>query len=43
MKIETEDLTQKLSDTEERFLVSSITEKYDKFNDQRSAQLTDIN
>lgn len=42
MKIETEDLTQKLSDTEERFLVSSITEKYDKFNDQRSAQLTDI-
>ena len=42
MKIETEDLTQKLSDTEERFLVSCITEKYDKFNDQRSAQLTDI-
>lgn len=42
MKIEVEDLTQKLSDTEERFLVSSITEKYDKFNDQRSAQLTDI-
>lgn len=42
MKIEAEDLTQKLSDTEERFLVSSITEKYDKFNDQRSAQLTDI-
>lgn len=42
MKIETEDLTQKLSDTEEKFLVSSITEKYDKFEDQRSAQLTDI-
>lgn len=42
MKIEAEDLTQKLSDTEERFLVSSITEKYDKFNDQRTAQLTDI-
>lgn len=42
MKIETEDLTQKLSDTEEKFLVANITEKYDKFNEQRSAQLTDI-
>lgn len=42
MKIETEDLTQKLSDTEERFLVSNIIEKFDKFDEQRSAQLTDI-
>lgn len=42
MKIETEDLTQKLSDNEEKFLVANITEKYDKFNEQRSAQLTDI-
>lgn len=42
MKIETEDLTQKLSDTEESFLVSNIIEKFDKFDEQRSAQLTDI-
>ncbi len=42
MKIETEDLTQKLSDLEEKFLVSNIIEKYDKFEGQRNAQLTDI-
>lgn len=42
MKIETEDLTQKLSDTEESFLVSNIIKKFDKFDEQRSAQLTDI-
>ncbi len=42
MKIETEDLTQKLSDTEEKFLSASIIDKYDRFNEQRSAQLTDI-
>lgn len=42
MKIETEDLTKKLSDTEESFLVSNIIEKFDKFDEQRSAQLTDI-
>ena len=42
MKIETEDLTQKLSDLEEKFLVSNIIEKYDKFDGQRNAQLTDI-
>lgn len=42
MKIETEDLTRKLSEIDERFLVGSITDKYDKFDDQRSSQLTDI-
>lgn len=42
MKIETEDLTQKLSETQEKFLVSSIAEKYDKFDEQRSSQLSDI-
>lgn len=42
MKIETEDLTQKLSDTEEKFLISNIIEKYEKYDEQRSTQLTDI-
>lgn len=42
MKIETEDLTQKLSEIEEKFLISSITEKYDKFEQERNQQLTDI-
>lgn len=42
MKIETEDLTQKLSEIDERFLIGSITEKYDRFEDQRNSQLTDI-
>ena len=42
MKIETEDLTQKLSDVEESFLLGNITEKYDRFNEQRSSQLSDI-
>lgn len=42
MKIEKEDLTQKLSDTEEKFLVANIIDKYDRFNEQRSTQLTDI-
>ena len=31
MKIETEDLTQKLSPVEESFLLGNITEKYDRF------------
>ena len=39
MKIETEDLTQKLSDLEEKFLVSNIIEKYDKFDGQRNAHI----
>lgn len=42
MKIEKEDLTQNLSDTEEKFLVANIIDKYDRFNEQRSSQLTDI-
>ncbi len=42
MKIETEDLTQKLSDVEESFLLGNITERYDRFNEQRSSQLSDI-
>ena len=42
MKIETEDLTQKLSDTEEKFLTANIIEKYERFDEQRSLQLTDI-
>ena len=42
MKVDIDDLTQNLSDIDEKFLVSSIVEKYDKFNDQRSLQLTDM-
>lgn len=42
MKIEKEDLTQNLSDMEEKFLVANIIDKYDRFNEQRSSQLTDI-
>lgn len=42
MKIEIEDLTKKLQSEEEQYLVGSITEKYDRFNDFRSLQLADI-
>ena len=42
MKIETEDLTHRLTETEEKFLIGSITDKYDKFDEQRCSQLTDI-
>lgn len=42
MKIETENLTQEISEIEEHFLVSSITDKYDRFDEQRSSQLADI-
>ena len=42
MKIETEDLTQKLSENEELFLVSNITEKFDRYEELRNSQLTDI-
>ena len=37
MKIETEDLTQKLNETDEIYLTGSIAEKYDKFEDERTA------
>lgn len=42
MKIETEDLTQKLSENEELFLVNNITEKFDRYEELRNSQLTDI-
>lgn len=42
MEIETEDLTQKLSENEELFLVSNITEKFDRYEELRNSQLTDI-
>lgn len=42
MKIETEDLTKKLSENEELFLVGSITEKFDRYEELRNSQLTDI-
>jgi hypothetical protein len=42
MKIEMEDLTQKLSENEEHYLTGSIVEKYDRFDDERNSQLTDI-
>lgn len=42
MKIETEILNQNLDETEEKFLVGKISGTYEKFNDMRSSQLTDI-
>ena len=42
MKIELDDLTQKLDENDKSFLVSSVAEKFDKFDGDRSAQLTDI-
>lgn len=42
MKIETEDLSQTIPVPEEQFLIGSISEMYDRFNDLRSTQLSDI-
>lgn len=42
MKIENEDLTQKIQPEEEILLVSEICEKYDKFETLRTQQLSDI-
>lgn len=42
MKIETEDLTQKLKKEDERAVALSIAEKYDKFEESRITQLSDI-
>lgn len=42
MKIETEDLTQKITPEQESSLVRDITNKYDKYNDLRISQLDDI-
>ena len=36
MHIETDDLVQKLSENDEKFLVASINEKYERFNFERS-------
>ena len=41
MKIETEDLTEKITPSQESSLVRDITEKYDKYNDLRISQLDD--
>ena len=42
MKLEQEDLTNTITQQEEKMLVSTITGKYDKFEDSRMAQLSDI-
>lgn len=42
MKFEKEDLTQKLKKEDEHLLAASIAEKYDKFEDSRISQLSDI-
>lgn len=42
MKYETEDLTKQLNEIEEKFLIGNISDKYDKFNEQRQTQLADI-
>ncbi len=42
MKIETENLLQKIDETGERFLTANISEKFDRFNDERASQLADI-
>lgn len=41
MKIETEDLTEKITPSQESSLVRDITQKYDKYNDLRISQLDD--
>ncbi len=42
MKIEIEDLTKKIKQEEEHILVGSIVAKYDKYEDSRNSQLSDI-
>ena len=42
MKIENEDLTQELTVDDELFLVNDIAKKYDKFEERRAQQLSDI-
>ena len=41
MKIETEDLTKKITPAQESLLVSDITNKYDRYDDLRASQITD--
>ena len=42
MKIETENLLQNIDETDEKFLVGSVSEKFDRFNYERASQLADI-
>lgn len=42
MKIETEDLTVKISKTEENYLANSIVKKYDTLENERMSQISDI-
>mgnify|MGYP002765110104 FL=1 len=42
MKIDISDETKNLEENDEKFLVSCITEKFDRFDSERSSQLTDI-
>ena len=41
MKIETEDLTKKITPEQEALLVRDISDKYDRYDDLRSSQITD--
>ncbi len=41
MKVETEDLTAQITPEEEHFLAADITERYDRYDDLRSAQIAD--
>ena len=43
MKIEQEDLIQKLDNLNEKYLIGNITKKFDKYDGERNSQLTDIN
>ena len=42
MKIDISDETKNLAENDEKFLVGCITEKFDRFDSERSSQLTDI-
>ena len=42
MKIEQEDLIQKLDNLNEKYLIGNITKKFDKYDEERNSQLTDI-
>ena len=42
MKIETDDLTVQINDTEEKFLANCIIKKYDTLENERLPQISDI-
>ncbi len=42
MNFETEDFTVKMKENDEQFLIGKITDMFDKFNDDRNTQLSDI-